>query len=443
MRAAVRTHDLAATQERALQFLHGRRGEVVALTEALVAAPSPNLPGDERAAAETVRGALARYGLPEARTLARDPARPNLIVRLDGARPGPHLAICGHLDTKPVGDAADQWRTDPFTATIDGDRLYGLGSTDMKGAVAAMVLAGAAFQAVRAEAAGSLSLVFTADEEYGSRFGAEYLAREGAIEADAIVLGEPSGLERDWDAIRIVSRGICCFRVLVGGTQTHSSISDALPTVNAVEAMARTLVGLRRELRPRVPPHPLCPAGPTINIGVKAFGGVGYGVLPGHAEFWTDIRVTPGMTFETMREDIEAALARVAPETPGATVTLDISADVGWVDATEVAADHPAVRAVQAAATRVLGAAPPLAAFSGATDAWALQGIGGIPTIAAFGPGMLPLAHGPNEWVSVTALEQAVEMYALAALGYGAGAAPASHDVPIRANAPSRSARSD
>ena len=88
-------------------------------------------------------------------------------------RPGPHLALCGHLDTKPVGDAAGEWQTDPFTPTIGGDRLYGLGSTDMKGAVAAMVLAGAAFQAVADRAAGSLSLVFTADEEYGSRLGAE------------------------------------------------------------------------------------------------------------------------------------------------------------------------------------------------------------------------------------------------------------------------------
>jgi len=414
--------DLAAAQDGALRFLRERRGETTALTEALIAAPSPNLPGDERAPAEVLRGALARYGLPPARTLARDPTRPNLIVRLDGARPGPHLALCGHMDTKPVGDAADQWRSDPFTATIDGDRLYGLGSTDMKGALAAMVLAGAAFQSVREQTAGSLSLVFTADEEYGSRYGAEYLAREGAIEADAIVLGEPSGLIRDWEATRVVSRGICCFRVLVEGTQTHSSISDAMPTVNAVEAMARTMVGLRRELRPRVPPHPLCPAGPTINIGVKTLGGVGYGVLPGHAEFWTDIRVTPGMTFASTREDVEAALARVAPETPGAAVSLEISADVGWVDATEVAADHPMTRAVQAAAERILGAAPPLAAFHGATDAWALQGIGGIPTLAAFGPGMLPLAHGPNEWVSVTALEQAAEMYALAALEFGFGA---------------------
>jgi acetylornithine deacetylase/succinyl-diaminopimelate desuccinylase-like protein len=126
------------------------------------------------------------------------------------------------------------------------------------------------------------------------------------------------------------------------------------------------------------------------------------------------------MTLATLRADVEAALARLAPETPGATIALDLHPELGWVEPTEVAPDHPAVRAVQSAAERELGAEPPLAAFPGATDAWGFQGIGGVPTIAAFGPGLLPLAHGPNEWVSLTSLEQAARMYALAALAFGA-----------------------
>ncbi|HLL50435.1 MAG TPA: M20 family metallopeptidase, partial [Thermomicrobiales bacterium] len=258
------------------RFLGEREGEVVALTSALVAAPSPNLPGDETAAAAVIERALSHYGLPHPKVLAEEPHRPNLIVRIDGAQPGPHLALCGHLDTKPVGDAADEWRTDPFTPTIVGDRLFGLGSTDMKGACAAMVLAGAAFAHVADQASGSLSLIFTADEEYGSRFGASYLVQTSAIDADAILLGEPAGVHEDWEAIRVISRGFCGFRVVIGGTQTHSSISDQLPTVNAVEAMANVLVAFRRELKLRFREHPLCPMGPTINLGVKAIGGVGY-----------------------------------------------------------------------------------------------------------------------------------------------------------------------
>ena len=75
----------------------------------------------------------------------RKPHRPNLLITIDSGRPGPRLGICGHLDTKPVGDAAAEWMTDPFAATTIGDRMYGLGTTDMKGAVAAMLVAGAAF----------------------------------------------------------------------------------------------------------------------------------------------------------------------------------------------------------------------------------------------------------------------------------------------------------
>lgn len=411
---------LAPLRAEILSFLAARRGAVVRLTADLVAAPSPNLPGDETAPAAVVEAALAAYGLPAPRVVAAEPHRPNLIVRLDAARPGPHLALCGHLDTKPVGEAAGEWRTDPFTPTIEGDRLYGLGSTDMKGACAAMVLAGAAFAAVADRAAGSLTLLFTADEEYGSRYGAEHLARTGAVEADAILLGEPAGVGTDWEAIRVVSRGFSGFKVMVTGTQTHSSISDLVPSVNAVEAMAKVMVGFRRELRPSFPPHPLCPSGPTINIGVRAEGGVGYGVLPGHAEFWTDIRTTPGMTRDGLAADVEAALAKVRPEVPGATVAWEFAPALAWIEPTEVPPGHPLVTATQAAAARVLGEAPPLAVFPGATDAWAFQALGGVPTLAAFGPGLLPLAHGPNEWVSITALEQACAIFALTALEYGA-----------------------
>jgi acetylornithine deacetylase len=412
------TINVDQARERVLRWLDERDEHVVDLTKELVAAPSPNLPGDETAPAAVLHEWIARYGLPEATVWAKEPHRPNLIVRIEGGRPGPHLALCGHIDTKPVGEAAHLWNTDPFVGTIDGDRMYGLGSTDMKGACAAMLVAGAAFQDAADQLAGTLSLVFTADEEFGSTYGARYLTAERAIVPDAMILGEPSGVFEDWDAIRIVSRGFTGFRVIVNGTQTHSSISDWMPTVNAVEAMARVLAGLRKELALTYPEHPLCPTGPTINLGLKTLGGYGYGVLPGVAEFWNDIRTVPGMTHEQFDADLHAALARVEPELHGATVEVEYRENLRWTPATELAPEHPAVVATVRAAERVLGQAPPLGAFPGATDACAFHAIGGIPTLAAFGPGQLPLAHGPNEWVSVTSLKQAARMYALTAIEY-------------------------
>ena len=137
--------------------------------------------------------------------------------------------------------------------------------------------------------------------------------------------------------------------------------------------MARLLVGLRRELRSRYPPHPLCPTGPTINIGVKALGGVGYGVLPGHAEFWTDIRTTPGMTQAELREDVDAALAEPAPD-PGRRHRTSVEFHPRpWLARTDRgrARSPGGPRRPAAAAAEVLGASAAAAAFPGATDAWA------------------------------------------------------------------------
>jgi acetylornithine deacetylase/succinyl-diaminopimelate desuccinylase-like protein len=402
-----------------LRELDGRDDDVVQLTIDLIAAPSPNPPGDETAPAALIVETCRRLGLPEPAALSPDPKRPNLLLTIEGSAPGPHLAFCGHTDTKPAGDAISEWRTDPYVGTIEGDRLYGLGSTDMKGALAAMLFAAEWLQRHADLWGGKVTFIFSADEEYGSGYGAYFLAREGLLgDIDAIILGEPSGIHEDWDAIRTVSRGASCFEVVVNGTQMHSSLSDAMGAVNAVEAMARLMVCFRDELTLRYPEHPLCPTGPTINIGVKTVGGVGYGVVPGQATFYSDIRTLPGMDRDTFREDIQAALDRCAPVLKGATAQVVWRDGMNWAAATEIEADHPAVVSSRKAADAVLGREVPIAAFTGGTDAIAFQGVAGIPTLAALGPGLLPLAHGPNEWVSLSSLRQAMRIYALTALDY-------------------------
>jgi acetylornithine deacetylase/succinyl-diaminopimelate desuccinylase-like protein len=415
------TEAIETARSHAAEFVRARLDDVISLTEELVAAPSENLPGDETRPAEVVRQWLPRLGLPDAVTLCAVPHRPNLLITIDSGRPGPKLGICGHLDTKPVGDAATEWKSDPFTATIIGDRMYGLGTTDMKGAVAAMLIGGAAFNAVKDEVGGSLTLILTADEEYGSTYGAEYLAHEKALDVDGIVLGEPSGVHEDWEAIRVVSRGITCFKVRVFGTQIHSSISDQFPVVNAVEHMARLYSGFRERFRPQYPVHPLCEGGPTLNVGVKTIGGVGFGVNAGVAEFWSDVRTTPGMDLTTFQHDVESALDAAASEIAGVRYEVEYPPHLEWIEPTEVPADHPLTLACLDAGRRVLGREIPLAAFPGASDAYPFQFIGGVPTIASFGPGWLTPAHGPNEWVSISSLKEAAQIYAQLAITYCAG----------------------
>jgi acetylornithine deacetylase/succinyl-diaminopimelate desuccinylase-like protein len=406
---------------KATAIVRAHADDQIALTEELVAAPSENLPGDETRPAAVIEKWLPRLGLPDAVTLGAFPHRPNLLITIDSGQPGPRLGLCGHLDTKPVGDAAAEWKSDPFTATTIDGRMYGLGTTDMKGAVAAMLVAGAAFEQVKSLVGGSLTLILTADEEYGSIYGAQYLVEQGSLDVDGIVLGEPSGVHEDWEAIRVVSRGISCFKVRVFGDQIHSSISDQFPVVNAVDHMARLYCGFRERFRPAFPDHPLCAAGPTLNVGVKTVGGVGFGVNAGVAEFWSDVRTTPGMEQESFDRDVRSALAAAAADIPGIRYEVEYPPNLTWIEPTEVAEGHPLTVACRDAGRRVLGREIPLATFPGASDAYPFQHLGGIPTIASFGPGWLTPAHGPNEWVSISSLHEAADIYAQLAITYCLG----------------------
>jgi acetylornithine deacetylase/succinyl-diaminopimelate desuccinylase-like protein len=297
--------------------------------------------------------------------------------------------------------------------------LYGLGSTDMKSAVAAMVYATAALQQCQADLAGDVLLVVNADEERSMEFGSEFLATEYGIQADVALLGEPSGINGpEFEYLHLLSRGVACFKIRVFGTQMHSSLTDRLPSVNANVKLAEIITRLKRDLKLTFKPHPLC-AAPTINLAVKIDGGFGYGVCPGFAEFESDIRTLPGMTREQLEADLECCLSTIRSEDPGLRIELEFEPlPLGWIPATEVPAEHPLVPALLSAADEVLAWCPKLSAFPGGSDAAKFQAVAGIPTIPSFGPGWLSLAHGPNECVGIEAIIQAAKMYALAAEKY-------------------------
>ena len=166
---------------------------------------------------------LKQLGVEDITVLAEPEERPNVIARVRGSAGAPVLILSGHLDTKPPGDLG-AWDTDPFDPVVDDDRLVGLGSGDMKAGVAGMVYAAAAIQAVGG-CAGDLVLVFTADEEAGSGRGSRWLAAEGHLTADAAIIGEPSGIADEWEAIHLVSRGAALFKIAIEGTQSCTPAS--------------------------------------------------------------------------------------------------------------------------------------------------------------------------------------------------------------------------
>ena len=406
-------------------FLADHREALISLVADLVAIDSQIPPhADERAIVAFLRDRMADLGLSRGEVIAARPDRPNLVTRLAGTGGGPTLMLNGHLDTKPVGDARDQWLSDPLTAEVRDGQLFGLGSADMKAAVAAMVFAAAAIHAT-SRLAGDLVLAFVADEEAGANLGAKFLApRLQGI--DAVLIGEPSGWERDWQGLHLVSRGICCFRVTVRGTQMHSSLSDRTPSVNAARVMAALLVDIEDQLELDFQPHPLGLAGPTLNVGVLVEAGVFFGVVPGHAQFACDLRTVPGMTEAGVRASIDAWLAARRAADPTLVVDVTYEPDLAWLPPSEIAADHPLVAATQAAARRVLGTSPPLTVFPGGCDApWFTAA--GMPTIPSFGPGLLTCCHGPNERVDLERVYEAARIYAHTAAGFcGSSAATAA-----------------
>ena len=400
-----------------LQYLEERREEIVEFAAELIRTPSPNPPGDERQVAQLLKRRLGKYGL-KAELLAKKPERPNVLLRLPGETSGDRLIINGHIDTKPPGDL-EKWRTDPYSPAMIEGKMYGLGSCDMKGQIAAIVYAAIALATTRVPFKGELILALSADEECGSEYGANYLVEELGLRAEAALVAEPSNIGKDWEYLAILSRGFCGFRVKVHGTQMHSSISNLLPSVNASTKMAHVLWRMERDLRINFPPHPLCPGGVTLNPGVFLSGGVNYGVFPGYAEFAVDVRTLPGMTKEGLRCDVEMFLDILRREDPSLQVEMAFEdGPLGWNEGTEISPQARIVQAALRASRRVLGFRPELRAFPGGTDAGIFQGKGGIPTIPALGPGLLPLAHSPNEHISVEGIVQAAKIYALTAKFY-------------------------
>ncbi len=351
---------------------------------------------------------LTDLGLGRADFIAGRPERPNILLRLKGTLGKPVLIFCGHMDTKPAGNRAE-WKHDPLDPVISQGKLHGLGSADMKSGVAAMVYAAAAVNEVRDHLNGELQLLFTADEEGGSLWGAKYLAGTGQVQGDAILISEPVGIRRELEFIALDSRGVACFRIRVYGDQMHSSLSDEFNAVNASVKAGELMCRLAQDFhRP----------GATINVGVTLRGSVYFGVVPGLAEFGCDLRVSPGATEDQVRAELDSWLseqrqrdralrAELVWESPPST----------WISPVTFPRDHRFTCALQGASKRVLGTAPPIGCYPAATDApWFVAA--GVPTIPAFGPGLLPLAHSPNECADITSIFACARIYALAALDY-------------------------
>ncbi|HEY3107581.1 MAG TPA: M20/M25/M40 family metallo-hydrolase, partial [Chloroflexota bacterium] len=285
------------------------RDELVELTRQAIRFASVNPPGDEAPLAEMLAAALRREGI-GVELVAHGPGRASVAARLRGAGRRRGLILTGHLDV--VGAGERPWRHDPFGGEVANGRVYGRGSSDMKGAVAAMLLAAAALRRAGASLAGDLVLAFTAGEEVDG-LGAEALATSGLLGgSDAVVIGEPSDLD-----VYVAEKGNLTVEIETAGRTAHASMPEL--GVNAIYGMADLIAALER-WRPAGAPHPLL-GEPTLSVGLVR-GGVKSNVVPDGCVVEVDLRTLPGQVQARVLAELEELLTDLRRRRPGLEVRV-------------------------------------------------------------------------------------------------------------------------
>jgi len=378
--------------------------DVVELCRELVAIPSVGDRDGEAAVVAYLESLFAGLSGCDVRVVEPAPGRPSLIVEVTGPLPGPTLLFNGHCDT--VSETPG-WTRPVHGAPLEGDRLYGLGSTDMKGGVAAIVCATLAVLAAGGPRAGTLRLAATADEDAGMQLGVPWLASRGLLDADAAIVAEPAGVERDFQQLVVATRGYSYVEVeVVVPKLAHASRYD--PTRPHAVAVAADLIGaIERELRPGSVEHPLFPMGSTVVAGYEFAGGEALGRLAERARFSVGARLLPGVRGEEFMEQLTAFIGARAR---GAQVVVTPIAVSPFATGMEVVGDHPLVVLARAAVRSAGYPPPPLGGMSGFSEG-AYLAARGIPTLPALGPGRAALAHGPDEFVTASSLRAAVSIY--------------------------------
>ncbi|MEX2182447.1 MAG: ArgE/DapE family deacylase [Gemmatimonadaceae bacterium] len=369
------------------------RGDALALTRALVAIDSrnPALADDgpgERAAAEHLAEVLTAWGF-AVDLLEALPGRPCVVARIGGGHGGRSLLLNGHLDTVGVEGMTHP----PFTPAERDGRLYGRGSADMKGGIAAMCAAAA--RAADHDLGGEVVLAIVVDEEWASA-GTKFLLEAG-ITAHAAIVTEPTRL-----AICPAHRGFAWADVTVHGRAAHGSRYDI--GVDAITHAAHLIAELdafqARTLAART--HPLL-GHASLHVGTIQ-GGSGISTYPERCTFSVERRTLPGERGADFFGELDAAIQRVGARVPAfrADVTPQLVQEPN-----DVPPDHPLIAALSDASAKHGGRAP-IEGLSCWTDA-ALLSAAGIPALC-YGPGDIALAHAAEEWVPVAEIVRATDV---------------------------------
>lgn len=361
--------------------------DVVALTQKLVGFKTLNPPGNEVEICGFLEGLFDHGGF-ETEVTEFGPNRRNLVARIGGKTNRSPLGITGHMDTVPLG--AGDWLHDPFAGIIEGSRMYGRGTCDMKGGVAAAICAAFSL-GERLEDGPGVTFFITGGEETGSE-GAQHLASNGQCERKigALIVAEPT------DLIPLSGhKGVFWLKAICTGRTAHGSMpeqgdSAILKATQAIQRLQNFVFD--------TPSHKYL-GEPTLNVGTMK-GGINTNSVADYAEFTIDLRTLPDQSHKSVLMALEDYL--------GDQVMLEPMVDLQGV---WTQPDDPWFSTLDRQTAQVTGKSYGISTAPYFTDASVLTPhFDGVPTVI-LGPGSPRVAHTVNEYCEVSQLTQAVEIY--------------------------------
>ncbi|MDD9716805.1 acetylornithine deacetylase/succinyl-diaminopimelate desuccinylase family protein [Dinoroseobacter sp. PD6] len=405
-----------------------RRADLVALTRDLIRIPTLNPPGrhyhDICAFLEARLAPLGfRCELVRAKGAPADSERYprwNLVARYEGGGPGDCVHFNSHHDVVEVGHG---WTMDPFGGEVRDGRVYGRGACDMKGGLAASVIAAEAFIATHPEFSGAIEISATADEESGGFGGVAYLAERGWFSPERVqhvIIPEPLNKDR----ICLGHRGVWWAEVETKGRIAHGSMpflgDSAIRHMGAVlHEIETVLYPLLATKRTEMPVVPEGARQSTLNIN-SVHGGepeqdADYTGLPApcvadRCRIVLDRRFLIEEDIAEVKAEITQLLERVKATRPSFEYEIR---ELFEVQPTMADRDAPVVRSVAASIERVLARQPDYVVSPGTYDQKHIDRIGRLKNCIAYGPGILDLAHQPDEWVGIDDMVDSAKVMAL------------------------------
>jgi len=417
---------MEAMTDRLLAAIDDRTDELVALTRDLIRFPTVNPPGEAYTpCAEYIGERLRRQGFDV--QLIRGEGTPgdtdryprtNVVARREGRGPGPCVHFNSHID---VVEAGEGWTVDPFAGIVKDGRVYGRGTCDMKGGLAASIIAVEAFIATYPDFPGAIEISGTVDEESGGFGGVAYLAGKGFFSkprVDHVIIPEPLNKDR----ICLGHRGVWWAEIETKGQIAHGS----MPFLgdNAVRHMGAVLEAFERDLFPALDRKqttmPVVPEGArrsTMNINSIHGGqtedfrpGLPSPNVPDSCRLTIDRRFLLEEDIAEVKHEVVSILDRLKRERPKFDYEIR---DVMEVQPTMTERDAPVVTAVAQGIREIFDREPAYVISPGTYDQKHVARIGHIYDCIAYGPGILDLAHRPDEWIGITDMVESAKVMAI------------------------------